>query len=478
MKEPTIAVALLQLFYQDETIVGDLLEEFEARRSRAWLWRQVAFAIVLRLPYGMVRFERQTPKMRMPIGGIGFVAIVALITIVAPGAWWLATAGVLGGAVLAVALATTTRRRALREPTDRRHVLIPMLLLTALAGTGTAHAGQALRPAVPIDAVDGIVAAFRTHPVVMLPGGAHGNKRDFDLLLRLLRDSRTPGLVTDIVVECGASRHQDMIDRYVRGDAISDAAIRRAWQDTPNAGVASDRAEVEEFYHALRAVNARLPRETRFRLLGGEPPIDWDNVVNAADVRKWIVRRDTFAADLIHREVVERGRRAPVFYGPAHFPRKEVLANYDMSDWQAQTMTSVLETAGIKPFVILSDSGPKTAGLQADIASWPTMSLVLVRGTVLGAADFTVFNGDNDRYAIRGVDDFVKIPKEQYKPMRMEDLADAILWNGVTAPKAPILISKETCADPAYLPMRLGRITLAGLPRGEGDVVKKACGVE
>lgn len=353
---------------------------------------------------------------------------------------------------------------------------LTICVLIGLATGEPSALGQT--PAVPIDPVEGIIAAFQTHQVVMLPGGAHGNRRDFDLLLRLLRDSRTPGLVTDIVVECGTSRHQDMIDRFMRGETIADAAIRRAWQDTPNAGVASDRAEVEEFYHALRGVNAKLPKEKQYRLLGGEPPIDWDNVVNAADVRKWVVRRDSFVADLIHREVVERGRRALVFYGPAHFPRREVLSNYDMSDWQAQTTTSLLENAGIQPFVILADAGPKTAALQPDIASWPTMTLVLVRGTVLGAADFTVFNGDNDRYAIRGVDDFVKIPKDQYKPMRMEDLADAILWNGVRPPPAPILLSKETCADPAYLPMRLKRIELAGLPKGEADAVKKACGVQ
>lgn len=475
MREPSVAVALLSLSCRDEALVGDILEEYAFRRSRAWLWRQVGVAVILSLPYGMVRPARHAPKMQMPIGGLGFVTIVALITIVSPGAWWFVAAGAIGGLALAVALAMSTRRRVMHEPMVRRHVLLPFLVVLLAASRGGA---QPLKPAVPIDPVDGIIDAFKTHQVVMLPGGAHGGQREFDLLLRILRDARTPGLVNDLVVEFGTSRHQDLIDRYMRGDAINDAAIRRAWQDTPNAGVASDRAEVEEFYHALRAVNATLPKEKRFRLLGGEPPIDWDNVVNAADVRKWVVRRDTFAADLIHREVVERGRHALVFYGPAHFPRKEVLANYDMSDWQAQTTTSILETAGIKPFVILSDSGPKTAGLQADIASWPTMSLVLVRGTVLGAADFTVFNGDNDRYAIRGVDDFVKIPKEQYAPMRMEDMADAILWNGVSAPKSPILLSKETCADPAYVPMRLARITLGGLPKGEADAVKKACGVE
>ena len=141
-------------------------------------------------------------------------------------------------------------------------------------------------------------------------------------------------------------------------------------------------------------------------------------------------------------------------------------------------MTTLLEAAGIRPFVILSDAGKSAVELQPDIASWPLMSLTLVRGTVLGAADFTVFNGDNDRFAIRGVDDFVKIPKAQYKPMRMEDQADAILWSGVTPTATPVLLSKETGDDPIYLPVRLKRIALAGLPPGESDVVRKACGVK
>ena len=355
--------------------------------------------------------------------------------------------------------------------------LLRALVLAAVAAVPAVAVDQGQpRPAVPIDPVDGILEAFKTHQVVMLPGG-HGGKHGYDLLLRILRDARTPGLVTDVVVEFGTSRYQDMIDRFMRGEAIPEATLRHAWQDTPNAGVTHDNPYVEEFYRAVRVMNAGLPTDKRYRVLGGEPPIDWDNVVTAADVRRWIVRRDTFAADLIHREVVERGRRALVVYGPAHFPRKEVLTNYDMSHWQAQTMTSLLEAANIRPFVIQSDSGKDAVELQPDIASWPVMSLTLIRGTVLGAVDFTALNGDNDRYLIRGVDDFAKIPKEQHKPMRMEELADAILWNGVSAPPSPILLSKETCADPGYLPMRLARIALAGLPPGEAAAARRACDV-
>jgi hypothetical protein len=351
-------------------------------------------------------------------------------------------------------------------------------IVAILLVSSTAGAAQAPKPAVRIDPVDGIVEAFKHHSVVMLPGG-HGSKLYHDLLLAILRDPRIQGTVTDVVVEFGSSRYQDLIDRFTRGDDIADGALRRVWQDTTIPGVANDGPYVEEFYRGVRALNATMPKGKQFRVLAGDPPIDWANVVSRQDVRKWTVRRDTFAADVIHREVVERGRRALVVYGHLHFPRKEVLANYDMSDWQVQTMTSLLEQRGIKPFVIWAEGGKEIVALQPEIGSWPALSLMLVRGTVVGAADFTVFNGgDKDRYAIKGVEDFVKIPKDQHKPLRMEDQVDAIIWNGGNRPPNPVLLSKATCADPAYLPMRLARIALAGLPPGEAAAVKRACGVQ
>ena len=103
MREPSIAVGLLQLFCRDEALVGDILEEYATRQSRFWLWRQVAVAVLLALPYGVVRRPARA-KIRMPIGGVGLLAIVALITLVAPGAWWLIGIGIVGGAVVAAVM--------------------------------------------------------------------------------------------------------------------------------------------------------------------------------------------------------------------------------------------------------------------------------------------------------------------------------------------------------------------------------------
>ena len=149
-----------------------------------------------------------------------------------------------------------------------------------LAAFSLVSAGQALKPAVRIDPTDGIVEAFRTHEVVMLPGG-HGSRPGYELLLAIVREPRIQGTVADIVVEFGSSRYQDVIDRFVRGDAISDAALRHVWQDTVIAGVTNDGPYVEEFYRAIRALNATLPREKRYSVIGGDPPVAWDHITTA-----------------------------------------------------------------------------------------------------------------------------------------------------------------------------------------------------
>src|SRR3954452_11167429 len=116
-----------------------------------------------------------------------------------------------------------------------------------LAAFALVSAGQAVKPAVRVDPIDGIVEAFRTHTVVMLPGG-HGGRPGYDLLLAIVRDPRIQGTLTDIVVEFGSSRYQDVIDRFVRGDAISDTTLRHVWQDTAVAGVTNDGPYIEAFY--------------------------------------------------------------------------------------------------------------------------------------------------------------------------------------------------------------------------------------
>jgi hypothetical protein len=62
--------------------------------------------------------------------------------------------------------------------------------------------------------------------------GDHGNEQGYVLRLSLIRDPRFAETVNDIVVESGNALYQDVVDRFVRGEAVSEMSLRRVWQNT------------------------------------------------------------------------------------------------------------------------------------------------------------------------------------------------------------------------------------------------------
>jgi hypothetical protein len=67
------------------------------------------------------------------------------------------------------------------------------------------------------------------------------------------------------------------MDRFVTGARVPDEELRHVWQNTTMAGTIWDRPIYEEFFRAVRAINAAA-RDRRLRVLLGDPPIDWDAI--------------------------------------------------------------------------------------------------------------------------------------------------------------------------------------------------------
>src|SRR5262245_58454978 len=85
-------------------------------------------------------------------------------------------------------------------------LLARALMLFAVGATSTARS----RPAIPINPVNGILEAFRSHEIVALGEGNHNNEQAHAFRLSLIRDPRFPAVVNDIVVEFGNARYQDV----------------------------------------------------------------------------------------------------------------------------------------------------------------------------------------------------------------------------------------------------------------------------
>jgi len=292
--------------------------------------------------------------------------------------------------------------------------------------------------AVPIDPIEAILNAFKSHRIVALGEGDHNNIQGHIFRLTLIRDPRFAATVNDIVVEAGNSRYQHVMDRFVRGEDVPYEVLRQVWQ---NAGAGHwDVPIYEEFYRAVRSLNAALPRKRQLRILLGDPGIDWNSIKSREDWGKQVQQlplRDAYAAALVRREVLARGRRALIVYGDNHYLRNPA------PNWPPQTIVAILEKETRSPiFTIWTNTHLDLEAAQADISSWPRPSLTILRGTDLATK------------------------------LQLQGQFDALIYLG---PPSSITFSQLTpalCQDRAYMQMRSARIALMGLSE---DWRKKRC---
>jgi MFS family permease len=133
-----VALSLLQrLAHRNEPLAGDLLEEFQSRRSSAWLWAQLLLAIALgsfrepRVPVALNLtpidpivaewlIERKLGARKpvnltgTPIEGVGGLSAVILgflLSTVVPEVWWFVVGGIVCGAALGTTLVYARRKR-------------------------------------------------------------------------------------------------------------------------------------------------------------------------------------------------------------------------------------------------------------------------------------------------------------------------------------------------------------------------------
>jgi hypothetical protein len=366
-----------------------------------------------------------------------------------------------------------------KRPRQSAGVLL-VALLALLVGFPSASFAQE-SPAKPVDPIAGIVDAFKTHDVVALGEGNHGNEQGAVFRDKLYRDPRFQAVATDIVVESGNGRHQAMMDRYIAGENVPEKELRMAWIETTQPHDVWDRDIYADMFRTIREINQKLPKEKQLRVLLGDTPYTYDPT---AAVPAPMNRSDSFTAEVIQREVVAKKRKALVVYGGMHFLRRQAQLPPEAGALQQPgTIVSLLEKAGVKVFHIWTfvgiGAGQELTALQPEIASWPKPSLALIKDTTLGVAPFTFYYPKGSgRMTYRGPEGApVTIDIGEAIGGTMQDQADAILY---LAPKSEITYAKlsvSLCADPDYIEMRVKRMGAMAPPgaASPGDAFRMRC---
>jgi hypothetical protein len=202
--------------------------------------------------------------------------------------------------------------------------LMLLLLPTVLLGQVPFAVGAAPKPSSPstqslmvCSATDGVFAAFQSHPLVGL-GDYHGVAQEEDFFTVLIRDKRFAKDVGNVVVEFGDAAQQNTLDRYLAGEDIPYAQLRRVWSDTVGWIPTVTGIGYINFYAQVRAVNLLLPPEHRIHVWLGDPPIDWSKVKTKEDFSPHVAKRDQYPAEIIKTQILDKNKKALVIYGTFH----------------------------------------------------------------------------------------------------------------------------------------------------------------
>ena len=319
--------------------------------------------------------------------------------------------------------------------------------LLPASGQSTSGAEPHAEPAIPA-----ILAALDRYELIGMPAD-HGLKDLNDLILTLIRDPSFAKKVNDIEIECGNSLYQDVLDRYTSGADVPFREVQKVWRNTsqPPCGRSGF---YEQLVPLVRAINQKLPREKGLRVLAADPPIDWDRIRTAEDLRQAVLslRRDTSIASVIEKEVLAKHRKALMLMGTLHL-------------LHGAGATGMMEAKHPNSVFVISELGTfgenSTDASKALLASWPIPALARVKGASMGKLGLKSFLP-----APNVMDQDCNFHNDFTGPLRkpVEELFDAVLYLGPQDLRLWEKIPADIILDADYQKELRRRSTLPGSP--------------
>ena len=292
---------------------------------------------------------------------------------------------------------------------------------------------------VPVDAVSGLLAAFRNYPLVAL-GEAHWLQQEADLVGQLLQHPDFARSVQTIVVEFGNAHYQPVIDRFVAGEVVTDAELRWVWRNVGGAGQAFESPIYAQLFHAVRAINKNLPPAQQLRVLLGDPPVDWQSGQRDPVIWEKSNPRDAHYAQVVEDHILARGQRALLIAGAGHFARISDARPQEGNVVQRLELRYPGTMFVVVPHAIFDETmavhRDEVDDLEKRLASWPIPAVARVRGTWLGEIP-AYLHFDNIAKIVDpdGSERFVRVPYIgrdgiPLTEVRLRDMVDSLLYLG------------------------------------------------
>ncbi len=220
----------------------------------------------------------------------------------------------------------------------RVRILILVVVLSVALAT--------LAQTTPQPAISSVISLFDHYPIVII-GEDHWLRANGEFYISLVSSPEFAKHADTLVLECGNSLYQAILDRYENGEDIPFGQISQVWRNTTKV-MAWESPIYANLIAAVRDVNRGLPAAERIRVIAADSPIDWSLVHDSRDYEKAFGGNEFFAS-IIEREVLTKKRKALVIMGDNHVTRGGDARGYP-------NLTSMIEKrARHSIYVILAD---------------------------------------------------------------------------------------------------------------------------
>ncbi len=266
------------------------------------------------------------------------------------------------------------------------------VLLLLLGFTAQLSYGQPpLSEVQPEPAVAATLKLFDTYPVVGI-GEIHSLQELGDFYINLVSQPDFAKDVGNVVFEFGNAFFQPTVDRYLAGEEVPYAEVKKAWTTMVGTG-GSDEISIMygQFYKAVRQANQTLPEGEKIKVWLGDPPTDPNDPLAYTDAQ--FPDRDAFFADIVLQKILAKGEKALLIIGAGHFMSGDSTATAaeieDRESYRYNYNVKAFLDAYYpgKLFVIQNHWGlPKQVcnqKLEMQLEVGPIPSLVLLQGTAL-----------------------------------------------------------------------------------------------
>jgi hypothetical protein len=172
--------------------------------------------------------------------------------------------------------------------------------------------------------------ALLVSATVVLPGPEAADRKDPVPRADAIRS--VSRMINEYSIVClGEGGHQAALDDFIMGRDGPYDELCRVWRDTSTSPITPwDSPLYFELLELIRANNGSLAPSKRVRVLGGDPPIEWEQITSREDFRNAPRQRNDCVSKLAKEQAFKLNKKVLIIYGGAHLPGAPVGAPDDI----------------------------------------------------------------------------------------------------------------------------------------------------